>query len=314
MERWNKFIGALKNPRPWLAVCVLLVTAGSAAGAILLAAMGETEFPLSILTYALYFVAILSLSYSVYMIVIAVPKAKARIVETMQKRAFTARILQQYGFRTVVFASISFTISIGYVVFNGVIAAIELSIWYGALAAYYLLLALMRGGVLLFHRPKKRAEDVPPLVQAKQAVKIYRRCGAGLVVLPVCLSFAILQMVRGVNSFEHAGMMIYVSALYAFYKIVMSVVNIFKARRSDDMTVRALRSINLADAMVSILALQTAMFKEFGGGFDYGPMNAATGAAVCALTAALGVFMIVYSYRKMKEVQTAYENGQQQRQ
>ena len=64
------------------------------------------------------------------------------------------------------------------------------------------------------------------------------------------------------------------------------------------MTVRASKNINLADAMVSILALQTAMFHEFGtgmGDFNIGTMNAITGAVVCALTAAIGIFMIVYT-------------------
>lgn len=67
------------------------------------------------------------------------------------------------------------------------------------------------------------------------------------------------------------------------------------------MTVRAAKNINLADAFVSILALQTAMFREFDAGdvVNVATMNAVTGAIVCALTAALGVFMIVIAAKKV---------------
>ena len=82
----------------------------------------------------------------------------------------------------------------------------------------------------------------------------------------------------------------------------------FKARKTDDFGVRAIRSLNLADAMVSILALQTAMFAEFSPGGDNALFNAATGFGVCVLTAALGVFMIIVA-RKEKRKLTEEENN-----
>lgn len=307
MERWKKFLAWLKNPpRIFLAV-IYLITVAFCGGAIYLTALGELTFPLNALSYALYALAAIFLGYSVYTIVVAVPKIKKRIVGLLQRGRFTNRLLEQYGFRTIIFSVGSFAVSVAYVAFNGVIAILERSIWYGALAAYYLLLALMRGGALLFYRTKKSRAGANEK-EGGGAVQIYKWCGIGLVVLPICLSFAILQMVRGVNSFEHAGMMIYVSAIYAFYKITMSVVNIFKARKTDDYIVRAIRCVNLADAMVSILALQTAMFKEFGGEGISSRMNAITGAVVCALTAALGIFIIIKANQK-KHLQTEEEGG-----
>ena len=195
--------------------------------------------------------------------------------------------------------------SFAYAVFNGVLGIMGLSAWYGALAVYYVLLAAMRGGVLSFHflGRKKYAADANG--EKRADLRAFGICGTGLVLLPLCLSVVIAQTVRGINSFEHPGLTIYVAALYAFYKIVMSVINIFRARRSDELTVRAIRSINLADALVSILALQTAMFREFSPDADAGFANALTGFAVCALTAALGIFMIVRSaFERKKLVKT----------
>lgn len=310
MNGWKKLLCWLKKPHGIPLVLIYLLTIGACSGAIVLAMLEERAFPFSILAYVVYGVAAITLGYSVYTIVRVIPKAKRNITGRLQKFSFTNRLLEQYGFRTVIFSIGAFAINVAYVVFNGVIGIIERSIWYGALASYYLLLVVMRGGVLSFHRAKRRHAEMECAERKRRELKIYRNCGIGLVVLPFCLSFAILQMVRGVNSFEHAGMMIYVSAIYAFYKITMSIINLFKARKNDDRTVRAIRCINLADAFVSILALQTAMFKEFSSGENVGFANALTGAVVCLLTALLGIYMIVSATVKQKEESNDERTGQ----
>lgn len=123
--------------------------------------------------------------------------------------------------------------------------------------------------------------------------------------LPICLSFAIAQMVSEDAAFVHSGLMIYVYAVYAFYKIIASICNYVKAVKTDKMTVVATRNINLADALVSILALQTAMFREFNNGeypLNAPLMNAVTGAVICALTIAMAIYMIVNMLKKLKKV------------
>ena len=70
------------------------------------------------------------------------------------------------------------------------------------------------------------------------------------------------------------------------------------------MVIMATKNVKLADAFVSILALQTAMFREFGGLGDISTvtMNAVTGLVVCDLTVAIGVYMIVRASLKIKKL------------
>lgn len=302
----NKLWEWIKRPHGWLLIPFYILTAVVVAGAILSTffLQGTND---GFIAYLFYFLAAITFGYTVYTVVIFIPKAKGKIISLLQRYSFTNQLMEQFGFRTIIFAIVSFVISIGYVIINGTIGILEFSIWYGALAAYYLVLAVMRGNVLLFHRTKKR-KQTGINDERERAIKSYRWCGIGLIFLPICLSFAILQMVIGKNSFEHSGLMIYVSATYTFYKIMMSVVNVFKARKEDDITVRAVRSVNLADAMVSILALQTAMFKEFASDQSVGIVNAVTGGVVCALTFALGVFVIVNANLKLKNLQKEITN------
>ena len=105
---------------------------------------------------------------------------------------------------------------------------------------------------------------------------------------------------------------IFAYAAYAFYKITMSIVSFIRAHRQTDLTVRAIRNINLVDALVSILALQTAMLTTFGDGtINISLMNTMTGSVVGVASVAIGIYMIVSANKKIKELRKEKKNNEQ---
>lgn len=64
-----------------------------------------------------------------------------------------------------------------------------------------------------------------------------------------------------------------------------------------------IRNIGAADALVSMLTLQAAMFASFQdkNSLNTNQMNAITGLAVCILISILGISMIWYAWKKKKE-------------
>lgn len=100
------------------------------------------------------------------------------------------------------------------------------------------------------------------------------------------------------------GWTVFAYAAYAFYKITMSIISFVKAHKQTDLTVRAIRNINLVDALVSILALQTALLTTFSTGeVNISTANTLTGIAVSFLSIAIGIYMIVSARKKMEELQ-----------
>lgn len=214
------------------------------------------------------------------------------------------RLKKDYDFRTVVFAVVSFLISVAIAVFDFILALMDGAIWYGALAAYYFILAFLRG-CILFRRRSAFKKGEKDFERKRRAARSYYIAGWLLNVLILALSVAAFQMVRDNRAFEYAGLAIYAAAAYAFYKIVMAIVNLFRARATDDFTVRAIRNINFADALVSILALQTAMlqtFSEEGTAINAPLFNAITGAAVCLTVFSIALYMIIIGQKRMAEL------------
>lgn len=267
---------------------MLVVTGGGTAGGAL-----------DIVSYVSYAFAAVSLGYTVYTLVLILPGSIKRGKEYLKNSRLTGKFMQSYGFRTLVLAGGSFCITVAYGVYNGVIALMRfMPVWYGALAGYYIMLACMRGGIVLYHgnRYRKKQERKEVL-----EIKKFRNSGILLILLITSLSAAILQMVTTDAGFHKPGLMIYVAATYTCIKVTTSIVNFVRAKKQDDYTVAALRNVNVADAAVSILTLQTAMFFEFGGEMNTALFNALTGGAVCAVVLALGIYMIIKGNKALGE-------------
>lgn len=192
----------------------------------------------------------------------------------------------------MVFAFCSFVITLGYAVLDGALAVLESSVWYGALATYYGLLALMRGGLLLNHRcGRKRGANKEEL--RRREAKAYRLCGILLILLTGLLSTAIVQMVRDNRLLSYAQLSVVTAALYAAVKIATSVANLFKAKKRENLTVQAIRCVSFAEALVSVLALQKVMIAALnGGGVDGSFFHSFVGAAVSVLVVGMGALMI----------------------
>lgn len=193
----------------------------------------------------------------------------------------------------------SFVLSVGFAAFNAVISALTFSFWYGALAAYYGLLAVMRFGLIFHHLRTRRLADETEEHRRKRQTNTYRTCGIILIFLALALGAAVLQMALSNATFANPpGLTIYLVAVYTFYKIIASAFHLVRAHKDDDITIQAVRNVNFADALVSVLALQTAMLHEFAPEANHWQMNALTGTLVCITTVTIGILMVVTGLRR----------------
>ena len=294
----------LMRPPLWFFLIIALIGIASTIGGTLILTQDN------LISYAIYgficlAIMVITIGYCIFIIIRVRKDLSSLALTWSENKPFFNRLFREYGFRAILFSIGSFAINIAFAIYNGSIAVVIGSIWFGALAAYYVLLIILRGAILIYHARRKKAikNGQEEGMTHYKDTRVYGICGIFLTLLPIAISFAILQMVRANDSFVHSGVTIYIYAIYAFYKIIISIYNFIKTRSTKEMTIRASKNINLADAMMSILALQTAMFREFDTAKDVIniiSMNAITGAVVCGLTAIIGIFMIINAIRIIK--------------
>ena len=288
-----RFLNWLLHPKKALIITVYISTLITCALAITLIFVSQNNELLTILSYFAYAVAFLLLSYSTYITVIHSKSILAFIKRTISRSKLGAKIISRYDFRTMAFASLSTCINITFVVIHVVLAIITSApFWYGSMALYYAALASSRYGILIHQ--KNKATDFAQTI----AIKRYRICGIILSILPLLLLPPIIQTIFMGKAFTYDGLWIFAFALYAFIKITTAIYNVIKSRKQRDVTIQAIRCIGLADAMVSIFSLQTALLHTFSDG-SFGVFNVITGSTICVATITLGIYMIINSNKKI---------------
>lgn len=168
--------------------------------------------------------------------------------------------------------------------------------WLITLAVYYALLAVMRF-LLLW-----RWGGIGLVMELRRC----RLCGAVLLLMNIALAGMVILMVHQNRGYDYPGMLIYAMAAYSFYAVIVAAINVVKFRRHGSPVLSAAKAIHLAAALVSILALETAMLSRFGGADDARfreMMTAATGGGVCLIVLGMAVFMIAWSTKRIRRAE-----------
>ena len=248
-------------------------------------------------------VSYVAFAFSSYMTV-AVCACMPRLVREAIALAHRIPWLHRYMTDDHVRMHVSLYLSLGlnmlYAVMKLIMGAYYRSAWFGTLGVYYALLTAMRF-MLLGHVRR----NVPSRALASE-LKHFRLCGAVLIPMTIALTGVVILVIDRNEGFQYAGYLIYVAAMYAFYKVISAVVNLVKYRRYNSPVMSATKAVGLASALVSVFALETAMLSQFGQERD--PlfrriMTTATGAGICAFILSMAAVMIIHATRRLKMLQ-----------
>lgn len=284
MNRAKELLSRLLYPPKW---ALMVFPPAAFAALIVLLIVGRTECPWA---YAVYSMS----AYALAILVAAVRWVIKSVKIAVTRSPFWGRYFTDTVFRGRVGIYRGMAINFFYVVFRVVAGISYASVWFFSMAVYYLVLGGLRTYLIL---NDGRCD-------AAGACRCYRRTAWLLFLLNIPMGGMIVLMVRTNSGFSYPGHIIYLSALYAFYAMIMAVVNLFKFRKLASPILSAAKVLDLVSAMMSILGLQTAMIARFSSeGEAYRRlMNAITGGCVYGVVIMMAVYMILRSRKTKQEV------------
>lgn len=152
----------------------------------------------------------------------------------------------------------SFGMTILFAIYNGFLGIYQFSIWHGSIGIYYLLLAGIRGIILLTEKNIKTKSKKEKTKRRKQAFAL---SAAMLLLLNVALICPIVLMVKFEKPVNLSLIPAIAMAAYTTYKVTIASVNIYKQKRrkNSNFLIAELRDINFIDALVSVLTLQNTL-------------------------------------------------------
>ncbi|MGM9600043.1 MAG: hypothetical protein ACI3W5_00480 [Faecousia sp.] len=277
---WKSLGKKLLVPPAWITVLLVIFTA-AAVPMVFICGLEESPIAYGVYAVAFYTVCVVT-AWCVYRL----PDAYKRLRRRVEANPLGNRCLTDPLYKTWVSLWCSFLISLLFAASHVVSWYVSENPWYGILAAYYGILALLR---FLLTEPI-RADSYER--QQRRA----RICGGILLLVNFTLSGAVLMILHRNQGFEYQGFLIYVMAMYTFYAVIHAIVDMVRYRGMGNPALNAAKIISLCAALVSMLNLETAMFAQFGAEMEENNqrlMVALTGAGVSAAIITLSVWMLI---------------------
>ena len=291
MKRAKEIFIKIFNPHYWL---VILFLALSFVGLFLLLFGHINQIALYFM-YALWFYTLL---ITITWIIRIVKKSKD-VYKNSDSKAISLlkRYKEDKTFSGVVSICIGLATSSLYVIYRLVLAVLYSSTWFLKLMVYYLILAILRGFLLYMYMKKNR--------DSKREIFAFNVVSWMLLVLNIAMAGVSVLIIKNNEGFSYPGYIIYISAAYSFYAIIVSIINVVKYKRLGSPILSASKVLTFIAAMVSIFALQTAMLNQFGSDASYSfklIINSVTGGAIALITILTSIYMIVRSQKLRKEL------------
>ena len=203
----------------------------------------------------------------------------------MRPRTSLGRRLQaDRRFRIVSCAGCTLVVNLLYGVGHAVFGVLDASAWLLTMAAYHILLGVMRFGAVLTERRHGSERFV------------MRFCGGMLMALALVMGASTVLSIWQERAVPHGLIVMLTIAVYTFWKMTMAIVHTVQAHQSGTPLTRTIRSITLASALASLMTMQRSMLVSFEGEMSDGEamlLNALTGGAVCILVFLMGLNMLL---------------------
>lgn len=189
---------------------------------------------------------------------------------------------ENYIFKMLTSSTVSLCITTLFALYHGFLGLALSSIWHGSICVFYLLLVAIRG-IILLTEYKIKSKSEKEKHQRRQ--KIFYATSALLFLLNLALILPISLMVRLQKPINIGKIPAIAMAAYTTCKITTAIIHMRK-RRVHHVLIRELRTINLIDALVSILTLQNTLIMvnaNAGGGNNMLTLSAISSAAIYLL-------------------------------
>ena len=294
MKQATELLKRLLHPPAWALIGIPIVAFPA------LAAVFACQYEDHALAYFVYSMS----AYSLVILLAALPgltkRAKSammgsRLIQRVFALKVTGRYLNDLAFRGHISIYQGMAVDFFYAVFRAIAGVRYSSIWFLAMAGYYLVLGGLRAYLAIGCRRRTPVREY----------RCYRATAWLLFLLNIPMGGMIVLMVQTNSGFSYPGYIIYLSALYTFYTMVRSVINLARFRKLGSLILSAAKVLNVVAAMMSILGLQTAMLSRFSeNGAQYRKMmNAITGGFVSGAVILIAIYMLLHGRNLRKKVE-----------
>lgn len=267
-EKLKNLLDFLKKPNLLFTLICYFLFAGFGVLAIVFACQKRVDF----LMYFAYVGMAITFFYCVYLFVRFDCKAIVKSFKSSkQKLMLKSKIIHgyfnDYYTKTMINTMFSLVLGACFVAYNAFVGLYFHSVWNLSIAVYYLVLVGIRIMYLVGEYKSSKSDLNKQKIEAIRA-KMFVFGGILMLVLSFALALPVTLLVLSKKQTVLPMWVAIADACYVFYKISVCIYEFIKTRKSDVLSVKGIKNLNLTAAAVSLLSLENTMILTFSDGVD----------------------------------------------
>ena len=206
---------------------------------------------------------------------------------------FIEYLLKNKKARTEIMLRLGLIINVGYAGYNLVTGFLYRSVWFGAVAVYYVMLCTIKFFLLRRGFETKRSR--------LRALRDMRISGSMLIILNLTISMLIYRMIATDSVHLYGGSVITMAAGYTVFRIVAVIVDWWSTRGSFDPILFTAKGLSFSVALMSLFSLQTSLLDRFmASSILRQGLNTLSGSAVTVTVLVIGIRTVMRANKELK--------------
>ena len=210
----------------------------------------------------------------------------------IQFAPFLEKHIKDIKKRTKLLLRIGLIFNIGYAIFNIFTGVFYRSVWFGAVAVYYIMVCFIKFFLIKKGFNKRGRKEYSDLFT----------CGIMLLILSVSITAIVYIMIWQGKAYKYGKFIIFVSAAYAVFRIFTAAFDTVRLKHLKSPTLYAAKALSLSVALMSLFSLQFSVL--LFSGLDESAryiLNVISGSVVGVLTTTIALLTIRRAYKELKK-------------
>lgn len=249
-------------------------------------------------SFGLHVFTVLFVIFTVINILVPLPDHVYKVKEIIYKNQFATRYIYDYEYRQNIVMQIGFLGNTVYALFNLFLGLVSHSIWSVSIGTFYVIFGFLKLALLVKQRHVLKCESM----RERRAIslRVWRFFGLSMLVITAPLTVMVTEMIYSNRSHYYGSIITFGHFVYTSVYVVAAIVKVFQARARKNPIFSAYSNMSFCGALMSVLALQTAIITELGLSDSMRRiLNSVTGGIVITAFYVISVVVIISTTRKL---------------
>lgn len=242
-----------------------------------------------------YFFAV----FTLINILVPLPDHVYKVKAIIYKNTFATRYVYDYEYRSKVVMQIGFLGNSIYSLFTLFLGLISHSAWFTSIGVFYAIFGFLKFALLIKQTHIMKCENM----RERKAIslRVWRFFGLSMLIITVPTTVMVVQMIYHNKNYYYGAIITFGYFVYTSIYTVAAVVKVFQAKMRKNPIFTAYSNMSFCGALMSILALQTAMVTALGLQDSMRRIvNSLTGGVVIAMFYIISIVVIASTTKQLR--------------